>query len=91
MVKIQDLVESLAKLQSISDQAKSKRIEEVLQAMDEDTDGCIDSKLALQVLELLSKHKDVEITPTHMQQIIELLKKEDVVEGLEKGELANNK
>ncbi|CAD5222190.1 unnamed protein product [Bursaphelenchus xylophilus] len=86
LVNIADLLNSLSSLKEASDLAKSTRIAEVLKAMDEDTDGKIDAKLALKVIELLGKHGDVEISSSQMQHIIELMKKESAVEGLQKDE-----
>ncbi|KAI1704977.1 LETM1-like protein domain-containing protein [Ditylenchus destructor] len=84
LVKITDLLDSLKKLQRVADDAKSKRIEEILHAIDVDKDGSIDAPLVLEVIELLGKHKDVELNPPEMAKIIEMLKKEDVIEALDR-------
>uniref|UniRef100_A0A1I7ZY59 Mitochondrial proton/calcium exchanger protein n=1 Tax=Steinernema glaseri TaxID=37863 RepID=A0A1I7ZY59_9BILA len=84
LVRIKDLIESLHKLQKVTDEAKSKRIEEVLNAMDLDTDGKVDASLVLEVIELLGKHADVQLSAKQMAGIIEMLKKEDDVEALDK-------
>lgn len=49
LVRIKDLLMSLSKLKDVADDVKSKRIEEVLHAMDVDTDGKVDVNLALEV------------------------------------------
>jgi len=84
LVRIKDLLESLHKLQTVTDDAKSKRIEEVLTALDLDTDGKVDASLVLEVIELLGKHADVQLSAKQMAGIIEMLKKEDDVEALDK-------
>lgn len=82
LVRIQDLLDSLTKLQKASSEAKSVQIEEALKALDDNTDGQIDVSMALEVIEMLVKHKDVEISTAQMAKIIELLKKEDAVEEI---------
>ncbi|KAK0421194.1 hypothetical protein QR680_015102 [Steinernema hermaphroditum] len=84
LVRIKDLIESLHKLQKVTDEAKSNRVEEVLTAMDLDTDGKVDASLVLEVIELLGKHADVQLNAKQMASIIEMLKKEDDVEALDK-------
>lgn len=49
LVRIKDLLMSLNKLKDVADDVKSKRIEEVLHALDVDTDGKVDVNLALEV------------------------------------------
>lgn len=43
------MLESLNKLRRVADDAKNKRIEEVLKAIDVDTDGAVDANLVLEV------------------------------------------
>lgn len=86
LVRIQDLLDSLTKLQKASSDAKSTQIEEALKALDDNTDGCIDVNVALEVIEMLGKHKDVEISPSQITKIIELLKKEDAIEEIDHNE-----
>ncbi|KAH7695539.1 Protein LETM-1 b [Aphelenchoides avenae] len=84
LVRIKDLLMSLNKLKDVADDVKSKRIEEALHAMDVDTDGKVDVNLALEVLELIDMHKDVEIDAKQMASIIEMLKKEDAIEAIDR-------
>lgn len=76
----------MTKLQKASSEAKSTQIEEALKALDDNTDGQIDVDLALEVIEMLVKHKDVEISAVQMTKIIELLKKEDAIEAIHQSE-----
>jgi recombinational DNA repair protein RecR len=57
-----------------------KRIEEILVAMDADVDGKLEADLILEVLDLVSKHKGVDINAKEMNKLVELLKKEDMLE-----------
>jgi Ca2+-binding EF-hand superfamily protein len=79
-------LDSLTKLQKASSEAKSLQIEEALKALDDNTDGQIDVNLALEVIEMLGKHKDVEISSAQISKIIELLKKEDAIEEIHRNE-----
>jgi Ca2+-binding EF-hand superfamily protein len=85
LVRIQDLLDSLNKLQKANTDHQSTQIEEALKALDDNADGCIDVNLALGVIEMLGKHKDVEISAGQMTKIIELLKKEEAI-----GEIIRN-
>lgn len=80
------MLDSLTKLQKASSEAKSLQIEEALKALDDNTDGQIDVNLALEVIEMLGKHKDVEISSAQISKIIELLKKEDAIEEIHRNE-----
>ena len=86
LVHIKDLIESLGKLQEIT--GDRKRIEETLMALDMDVDGKVERELVLEVLDLLSKHKDVEINAAEMARMVEMLKKEDLIEELEANGIA---
>jgi len=83
LVKIKDLLDSLTKLKKMTDEASSKHIEEVLKALDVDTDGIVDANLVLEVLEILGNHKDVEISAGEMKKMVEMLRKEDAIEAIE--------
>ena len=72
------MIESLGKLQQITGDVK--QIENTLVAMDADVDGKVEADLVLEVLELLSKHKDMHISAEEMANLFELLKKEDLIE-----------
>ena len=78
LVHIKDLIGSLGKLQQVTEDIK--RIEEILVAMDADVDGKLEADLILEVLDLVSKHKGVDINAKEMAKLVELLKKEDMLE-----------
>ncbi|CAJ0956995.1 unnamed protein product, partial [Mesorhabditis belari] len=82
LVRITDLVDSLKKLKTITDEKKQARIEELLNAVDEDKDGVIDSALVLEVIELMEKHSDVPMSASQITAMIEMLKKEDQAEAV---------
>uniref|UniRef100_A0A8R1E0E8 Mitochondrial proton/calcium exchanger protein n=1 Tax=Caenorhabditis japonica TaxID=281687 RepID=A0A8R1E0E8_CAEJA len=88
-VRIQDIIDSLAKLKESKgekgeDDGKQQRerIEALLKTIDEDADGIVDKRLVLEVIELLEKHTDVDISAAQMASMIGTLKKEDEVAGL---------
>lgn len=86
LVRIQDLLDSLTKLQKDGNNEKSAQIEEALKALDDNTDGCINVDLALEVIEMLGKHKDIEISPAQISKVLELIKKEDAIEEIHRAE-----
>lgn len=87
-VRIQDVIDSLSKLkegkgeQRSDDVQQRERIEALLKTIDEDADGIVDKQLVLEVIELLEKHTDVNISAAQMASMIGTLKKEDEVAGL---------
>jgi hypothetical protein len=42
--------------------------------------------VALEVIEMLGKHRDIDISPTQITKIIELLKKENTIEEINQNE-----
>lgn len=86
-VRIQDVIDSLAKLkeskgEQADDGEQRERIEALLKTIDEDSDGIVDKQLVLEVIELLEKHTDVHVSAAQMASMIGTLKKEDEVAGL---------
>ncbi len=53
-MKIDELMDSLKSLQKVEDEAKEKRVKEVLDALDPDHDGAIDLNMAIEVSAQLS-------------------------------------
>ncbi|CAD6187033.1 unnamed protein product [Caenorhabditis auriculariae] len=85
-VRIQDVIDSLSLLKESSaseeSESKTKRIETLLKAIDDDADGIIDRVLVLEVIELLENHTDVYVSPSQMVSLIGTLKKEGEVAHL---------
>ncbi|VDM58852.1 unnamed protein product [Angiostrongylus costaricensis] len=91
-VRVQDLIDSLTKLQSsLADGESSKeiderrsRVEQLLLSIDHDADGFIDGDLMLEVISLLEKHGDVKLSAAQIASIVNILKKECEFETLDK-------
>ncbi|CAI5452276.1 unnamed protein product [Caenorhabditis angaria] len=93
-VRIQDVIDSLSKLKendasanqkdgAAEEYAKQKeRIEVLLKTIDEDEDGIVDKNLVLEVIELLEKHSEVNLSASQVASLIGTLKKEDEVATL---------
>ncbi|CAJ0582777.1 unnamed protein product, partial [Mesorhabditis spiculigera] len=84
LLRITDLISNLQKLKAVTGDEKKERIEKILNALDEDKDGVVDSALVLEVIELMEKHSDVPFSAGQVTAMIEMLKKEDHAEAIAK-------
>ncbi|OWF38429.1 LETM1 and EF-hand domain-containing protein 1, mitochondrial-like [Mizuhopecten yessoensis] len=80
VISINDLLLALKRLQKVPNETRLQRIAEVL---DEDKDGNIDVGHVLKVIELLAT-ENVKLSPTQVTDLIDLLKKESIIEEEEK-------
>ncbi|XP_060085567.1 mitochondrial proton/calcium exchanger protein-like [Ylistrum balloti] len=80
LISINDLLLALKRLQKVPNETRLQRIAEVL---DEDKDGNIDIGHVLKVIELLAR-ENVKLSPTQVTDVIDLLKKESIIEEEEK-------
>lgn len=83
LMRVDDLVNSLNRLRKMPDEEKRQEIEQVVRALDDDTDGLIDPHLVLQAIDLLSRHKDLEVSAAQIKKIVEMLRKEEEMDALE--------
>lgn len=83
IISINELVLAIRRIQKVSDDTKLQRIVDVLEKMDIDHDGAVEVDHVLKVIELLCK-ENVKVTGKQMDEIIELLMKEDTLESEEK-------
>ncbi|XP_042900197.2 mitochondrial proton/calcium exchanger protein [Parasteatoda tepidariorum] len=83
IVSINDLVTAIRKIRKVSDESKLQQIAEVLEKLDVDRDGSVEIDDLLKVIELL-ENEDVKVTKKQMDDIIELLLKEETLEKTEK-------
>ncbi|KAG8199034.1 hypothetical protein JTE90_021047 [Oedothorax gibbosus] len=83
IVSVSELVLALRNIQKVSDDTKLKRITDVLAKMDVDRDGAVEVDHVLKVIELLG-NDNVKVTQKQMDDIIELLMKEDTLETEDK-------
>ncbi|KRX98892.1 LETM1 and EF-hand domain-containing protein 1, mitochondrial [Trichinella pseudospiralis] len=73
---LSEVLAPLKQLKELPNEAKMKRIYQVLEAFDEDRDGAIDLDLALKVIDLMLK-ESVEINSEQVNKALEILKKEE--------------
>ncbi|XP_023218269.1 mitochondrial proton/calcium exchanger protein-like [Centruroides sculpturatus] len=83
IISINELVLAIRRIQKISDDTRLQRIADVLEKMDEDHDGAVEIENVLKVIELIGK-ENVKVTSTQMNDILEMLKKEESLETAEK-------
>nr|CAD7395518.1 unnamed protein product [Timema poppensis] len=79
LVTIEELIASIKQIQKIPDESLVNRIAEVLEQMDVDKDGAIRVDHVLKVLEVVGK-ENVKLNKKQMDELLDLLKKEEVIE-----------
>uniref|UniRef100_A0A8D8S7J7 Mitochondrial proton/calcium exchanger protein n=1 Tax=Cacopsylla melanoneura TaxID=428564 RepID=A0A8D8S7J7_9HEMI len=79
LVKIDELIGQLRKIQQVPDTSKLQRISQVLDTMDADHDGAIRVEAVLKVLELIGE-ENVNLSKKQFQEIIEMINKEEAIE-----------
>nr|CAD7457237.1 unnamed protein product [Timema tahoe] len=79
LVTIEELIASIKQIQKIPDESLVNRISEVLEQMDVDKDGAIRVDHVLKVLEVVGK-ENVNLNKKQMDELLDLLKKEEVIE-----------
>merc|ERR1719323_2523075 len=80
LVTVHELVEAVERLQKTPDDSKLEQITEVLSRMDEDSDGVIKVDHVVKVIELLGRELHVKLSSKQVNQIIDMLQKEDMLE-----------
>lgn len=83
IISINELVLAIRRIQKVSDDTRLQRIADVLQKMDVDHDGSVEVDHVLKVIELLGQ-ENVNVSDQQMNEIIDLLMKEDTLETEEK-------
>ncbi|XP_011633164.1 mitochondrial proton/calcium exchanger protein [Pogonomyrmex barbatus] len=79
LVKIDELIAAIKQIQSVPDQHRLKRIAEILGKIDDDHDGAIKIEDVLKVVELIGK-EDVKLSKEQMDELIDLMDKEEILE-----------
>ncbi|KAI5706508.1 hypothetical protein M8J75_008806 [Diaphorina citri] len=79
LVKIDELINTLRKIQQVPDTSKLQRIAEVLDKMDADHDGAIRVEAVLKVLELIGE-ENVKLSKKQFEEIVEMINKEEAIE-----------
>ncbi|XP_050548757.1 mitochondrial proton/calcium exchanger protein-like [Daktulosphaira vitifoliae] len=83
LIKIDEIIGAVRKLQNIPDDYKLQQISEVLSKIDDDHDGSIRVDTVLKVLELIGT-ENVKLSTKEMDMIAELVIKEEEMETIEK-------
>ncbi|XP_077992404.1 mitochondrial proton/calcium exchanger protein-like [Glandiceps talaboti] len=80
IIRVDELVEAMKKLESVPDDAKIRRIADVL---DEDHDGIIRLEDVVKAIEVIAK-EEIELSTKQIGEIMDLISKEENIESLEK-------
>jgi len=83
LIKIDELIGAVRKLQNIPDEYKLQQISQVLDKIDDDHDGSIRLDTVLKVLELIGT-ENVKLSNKEMDMIAQLVIKEEEMETMEK-------
>ncbi|CAH0388518.1 unnamed protein product [Bemisia tabaci] len=79
LVKIDELLSAIQKIQTLPDSSKLEKIAEVLSEIDKDHDGLIRIDVVLRVLELIG-NENVKLNKKQIDELIELVAKEEMIE-----------
>ncbi|XP_066994024.2 mitochondrial proton/calcium exchanger protein [Anabrus simplex] len=79
LVGIEELITAIKQIQKVPDDSLVERISEVLAKMDVDRDGAIRVDDVLKVIELVS-NENVHLNKKHIDEILELMSKEEMIE-----------
>lgn len=79
LVKIEELITAIKKIQNVPDEHRLDRIVEILAKMDDDRDGSIKVEDVLKVVELIGK-EDIKLSKKQVHELIELIDKEEILE-----------
>lgn len=90
LVSIEELKDAIKRIQKIPDDSLVNRISEVLAKMDIDKDGAIRLDDVLKVVELVGK-ENVKLNQKQIDEIVELMSKEELIELEERIEKALEK
>lgn len=79
LVKIDELITAIKKIQNVPDEHRLQRIVEILAKMDDDRDGAIKIEDVLKVVELIGK-EDIKLSKKQLHELLELIDKEEILE-----------
>ncbi|EEB13424.1 leucine zipper-EF-hand-containing transmembrane protein 1, putative [Pediculus humanus corporis] len=79
LVKIDELMGIIKRLQKVPDESKIHQISKVLEKIDDDRDGAISVDEVLKVIELIGK-EHVQLTTKQLDEILDLMDKEEALE-----------
>lgn len=90
LLKIDDIIAAVKKIKDVPDQSRVEKIATVLRKMDDDHDGSLKIDDVLKVIEIIGK-ENVKLSNKQMDELIELIDKEEILEVENKIEKALQK
>ncbi|XP_066145415.1 mitochondrial proton/calcium exchanger protein isoform X1 [Euwallacea fornicatus] len=90
LLKIDDIVAAIQKIKDVPDQSRLEKISSVLRKMDDDHDGSLKIDDVLKVIEIIGK-ENVKLNSKQVDELIELIDKEEILEVEDKIEKALQK
>ncbi|XP_063909422.1 mitochondrial proton/calcium exchanger protein-like [Zophobas morio] len=90
LLKIDDIIAAIRNIRGVSDESRIDQIVKVLKKIDDDHDGSIKVEDVLRVVEIIGK-ENVNLSDKQMDELMELLDKEEILEVEDKIEKALQK
>ncbi|KAF2901105.1 hypothetical protein ILUMI_05079 [Ignelater luminosus] len=90
LLQIDDIMAAIRKIQDVPDESRIEQIKNVLKKMDDDCDGSVKVEDVLKVIEFIGKDS-VQLSAKQVDELIELLDKEEILEVEDKIEKALQK
>ncbi|XP_008200628.2 mitochondrial proton/calcium exchanger protein [Tribolium castaneum] len=90
LLKIDDIIDAIKHIKGVSDESRVDQIVKVLKKMDDDHDGSIKVEDVLKVIEIIGK-ENVNLSDKQVDELMELLDKEEILEVEDKIEKALQK
>lgn len=87
LLKIDEIMMAIRKIKDVPDESRLNQIANVLAKMDDDRDGSIKIEDVLKVIEFIGK-ENVHLNPKQIDELVELLDKEEIIEVEDKIERA---
>jgi LETM1 and EF-hand domain-containing protein 1 len=90
LLKIDDIIAAIKHIKDVPDQSRIDQIVKVLKKMDDDDDGSIKIEDVMKVIEIIGK-ENVNLSDKQVDELMELLDKEEILEVEDKIEKALQK
>ncbi|CRK97581.1 CLUMA_CG010967, isoform A [Clunio marinus] len=90
LVRIDEMMNAIRKIQKVSDESVLEKIQQILGRIDDDQDGSLKVEDVLKVIETIGK-ENVQLNPKQVNEILDLMDKEEIIETEDKIEKALKK
>ncbi|XP_017784305.1 PREDICTED: LETM1 and EF-hand domain-containing protein anon-60Da, mitochondrial [Nicrophorus vespilloides] len=90
LLKIEDIMAAIKQIKNVPDESRLQQISMVLSKIDDDHDGAIKIEDVLKVIEFIGK-ENVHLSPKQVDELVDLLEKEEILEVEDKIEKALKK